>query len=198
MNERDREPEEAEAVETSETESVTAANGEQVQAELQDDEALPEGDEELDLVARLAEAEARAAEYLDGWQRERAEFANARKRLEKSRVEARQFATIEVISGLLPILDDFQRALDTVPEEIAQNDWYEGIVLVHRKLLGILEKAQIERIASVGEPFDPNVHEAVMQEPSSDHESGMVIRELQSGYRLESRVIRPAMVVVAE
>jgi molecular chaperone GrpE len=150
------------------------------------------------LEQRVAEAEARAAEYLDGWQRERAEFANARKRLEKSRAESRQNATIEVISRLLPILDDFERALDTAPAGIAQDDWYDGIVLVHRKLVGMLENERIERIATVGEAFDPNVHEAVMQETSDEYESGTVVRELQSGYRLDQRVIRPAMVIVAE
>lgn len=147
---------------------------------------------------KLAEAEARAAEYLDGWQRERAEFANARKRLERSRAEARQNATIEVISGLLPILDDFERAIDNVPEAIASGDWFSGISLIYRKLQGILERENIERIVSVGEPFDPAFHEAVMQEASDVFESGAVIRELQSGYRLDDRVIRPAMVVVAE
>lgn len=194
MNEHNREAEEAQAVEASEPERLAARNDEQVVVESENGEA----GEELSVEERLAEAEARAAEYLDGWQRERAEFANARKRLEKNRVEARQFATIDVISRLLPVLDDFQRALDTVPESIAQDDWYDGIVLVHRKLLAILENERIERIATVGEPFDPNVHEAVMQESSEDHESGLVIRELQSGYRLDNRVIRPAMVVVAE
>jgi molecular chaperone GrpE len=157
---------------------------------------MPSG--ELTLEEQLEEAEARAAEYLDGWQRERAEFANARKRLEKSRAESRQNATIDVISRLLPILDDFERALDTVPDAMADDDWFEGIVLVHRKLVGILEGERIERIATVGEPFDPNVHEAVMQEPSGEYESGAVVRELRSGYRLDQRVIRPAMVIVAE
>lgn len=194
MNEHNREAEEAQAVEASEPESLAADNDEQVVVESENGEA----GEELSMDERLAEAEARAAEYLDGWQRERAEFANARKRLEKNRLEARQFAIIDVISRVLPVLDDFQRALDTVSESIAQDDWYDGIVLVHRKLLAILENERIERIATVGEPFDPNVHEAVMQESSEDHESGAVIRELQSGYRLDNRVIRPAMVIVAE
>lgn len=194
MNEHNREAEEAQAVEASEPESLAADNDEQVVVESENGEA----GEELSMDERLAEAEARAAEYLDGWQRERAEFANARKRLEKNRLEARQFAIIDVISRVLPVLDDFQRALDTVSESIAQDDWYDGIVLVQRKLLAILENERIERIATVGEPFDPNVHEAVMQESSEDHESGAVIRELQSGYRLDNRVIRPAMVIVAE
>lgn len=146
---------------------------------------------------KLAEAEALAAEYLDGWQRERAEFANARKRLERGRAEARQNATIELIVTLLPILDDFERALDNVPEALAGDEWVGGVSLIYRKLLSVLERENIERISAVGEPFDPNYHEAVMQEESDEFESGRVIRELQSGYRLENRVIRPSMVVVA-
>lgn len=161
----------------------------------QDQEAADDAD--LSVEEKLAEAEARAAEYLEGWQRARAEFANARKRMDRDRTEARRNATIEVVGSLLPILDDFERALDTVPEEIAANSWFEGVALVHRKLRTILDNVNIERIDAVGEPFDPNFHEAVLQEESDEHESGIVIKELQTGYRLNDRVIRPAMVVVA-
>ena len=111
--------------------------------------------------------------------------------------EARRNATIEVVSRLLPILDDFERALDTVPEDVAANTWFEGVALVYRKLRSILETVDIERIEALGQPFDPNLHEAVLQEESDEHESGIVIKELQKGYRLNDRVIRPAMVVVA-
>jgi molecular chaperone GrpE len=164
-------------------------------------ERLPEDqeatEEELSLEERLEAAEAQAAEYLEGWQRARAEFSNARKRLEKSRLEARRKSTVEVIGKLLPILDDFGRALENVPEAIAADEWFEGIALINRKLRGILDEENIERIDAVGTPFDPNYHEAVMQEESDEYESGVVIKELQSGYRLGERVIRPAMVIVA-
>lgn len=161
------------------------------------DEDSEDGTSELTLEERLEEAEGKAAEYLEGWQRARAEFANARKRLERERVEARRNATIEVVGSLIPILDDFDRALETVPEEIADDSWFEGVALVHRKLRTILDKVNIERIEAVGQPFDPNYHEAVLQEESEEYESGTVIKELQPGYRLQDRVIRPAMVVVA-
>jgi molecular chaperone GrpE len=197
LNEDNRQAEEAEALDNIEHEAAADNTAPVVEGEIVNGGDGDTG-EAPSLEERLAAAEARAAEYLDGWQRERAEFANARKRLEKNRMEARQFATIDVISRLLPVLDDFQRALETVPEAVANDDWFNGIVLVHRKLLGLLDSERIERIAAVGEPFDPNVHEAVMQEPAEDHESGVVIRELQTGYRLGDRVIRPAMVVVAE
>ncbi|MFW6068163.1 MAG: nucleotide exchange factor GrpE [Chloroflexota bacterium] len=156
-----------------------------------------EADADLSPEEKLAEVEARAAEYLEGWQRARAEFANARKRMERDRAEARRNATIEVVSSLLPILDDFERALESVPQEVASNNWFEGVALVHRKLRSILDNVDIERIEAVGQPFDPNYHEAVLQEESDEYESGIVIKELQTGYRLNDRVIRPAMVVVA-
>lgn len=160
--------------------------------------AETDADEEpLSLEEQLEQAQAQAAEYLDGWQRARAEFANARKRMEKARLEARRTAKVDVLRDLLPIVDDFDRALETAPQHVAEDSWFEGVELVYRKLTGMLEDASIERIESVGEPFDPNFHEAVLQEESQEHESGTIIRELQPGYRLGDRVIRPAMVTVA-
>lgn len=152
---------------------------------------------ELTLEEQVAKAQAQAAEYLEGWQRARAEFSNARKRMDRDRVEARRNATIDVVSRLLPILDDFERAMDAAPAEIATHSWFEGVALVYRKLNGILEGVEIERIEALGQPFDPNFHEAVLQEPSDEYDSGIVMKELQPGYRLSDRVIRPAMVVVA-
>jgi molecular chaperone GrpE len=193
----------AEALPEEEVET-TAAGEETVEAEPEQEETATVAtedeaviDEEPSLEEKLAAAEAQAAEYLEGWQRARAEFANARKRLEKSRIEARRNATVDVVGKLLPILDDFTRALDNVPDHVAEDSWFEGVALVHRKLQGILEEAGIEPIEAVGAPFDPNYHEAVMQEESDEYESGIIIKELQKGYHLGERVIRPAMVVVA-
>ncbi|MBP8002314.1 MAG: nucleotide exchange factor GrpE [Chloroflexi bacterium] len=149
------------------------------------------------LEEQLAEAKASAAANLEGWQRTLAEFANARKRMEKQRTEAYTNATTDTLSKLLPIIDDFDRAIANVPSGIAGDGWFEGIRLVQKKLNGLLENANIERITTVGQPFDPNIHEAILQEPSDTHESGNIIRELQSGYKIGDRIIRPALVVVA-
>ena len=130
--------------------------------------------------------------------RAQAEFANARKRMEKQRAETYLNASADVITKLLPVLDDFERALDAVPEEIAGNSWLEGIQLVQRKLLGILDGMNVKLIEAVGEPFDPMFHEAIMQEPTDEYESGTVSKELQKGYQLGDRVIRPSLVYVAE
>lgn len=145
----------------------------------------------------VAAAEAKAAEYLDGWQRERAEFANARKRLEKQRAEAYKNAAVDHAAKLLPILDDFDRALSNVPPEIAADSWFEGIQLVRRKLQSIMEGLKVEAIEAVGQPFDPNFHEALSLKEADGVESGIVIEELLVGYRMGDRVIRPSLVNVA-
>jgi len=149
------------------------------------------------LEEQLNQAKADAAANLEGWQRTLAEFANARKRMDKQRTEVYATATADAASKLLPVIDDFDRAFTNVPPTISEHSWFEGLRLVHKKLNGILEGANIERINTVGQPFDPNVHEAILQEPSDEHESGIIVRELQSGYKVGDRVIRPALVCVA-
>lgn len=152
----------------------------------------------LSLSEQLAAAQAEAARNLEGWQRSQAEFANARKRYEKQRVEAYSAAAAETAAKLLPIIDDFERALEAAPGNVRQDPWYEGVVLMHKKLATVLEDLDVESIAAVGEPFDPNYHEALLQEASREYPSGTVVREMRRGYRLGDRVIRPALVAVAE
>lgn len=152
----------------------------------------------LSLAEQLAAAEAKAAEYLDGWQRARAEFANARKRLERERGESYLNASVDIATQLLPILDDYDRALNSVPAAIAQDSWFEGIQLVRRKLQNILENLKVTPIEAVGQPFDPNFHEALSLQSSDEYESGTVIAEAQTGYKLGDRVLRPSLVYVAE
>ena len=169
-----------------------------------DEPLTGEIEEELDdqgrisaLEEELAKAEEQAAEYLDGWQRSRAEYANARKRLEKERVEAYSRAAVDYAKKMLPVLDDFNRALENAPENIEQDDWFEGIALVARKMNSILEDLRLEKIDAVGQPFDPNVHDALALTEAEGFESGTVVEEVQSGYRIGDRVIRPALVNVA-
>jgi molecular chaperone GrpE len=152
---------------------------------------------EPDLEQQLVVAQEQAAEYLDGWQRARAEFANARKRLERGRTEAYRNATVDFARRLLPALDDFERASDNVPEEIAADSWYDGLMLIQRKFETVLEDLQVERIEAVGQEFDPNFHEALTLKQKEDVESGMVIEELQVGYRIGDQIIRPSLVNVS-
>ncbi|MBE2199576.1 MAG: nucleotide exchange factor GrpE [Anaerolinea sp.] len=149
------------------------------------------------LEEQLQAAAAEAAKNLDGWLRAQAELSNARKRFEKQQADAYSNATTAVLKNLLPALDDFQRAIENAPAAVSADSWFEGIVLVERKLNGILDSFGVQPIAAVGQPFDPNWHEAIMQEESDTYESGVITRELQKGYKLGDRVIRPTLVNVA-
>lgn len=152
----------------------------------------------LSLEAQLAAAQEEAVKNLDGWLRTQAEFANARKRLEKQRAEAYANATGDVIAKLLPVMDDFERAIGSVPSDVASVTWFEGIQLVHRKLNQLLEQFNVVAIEAVGQTFDPNLHEALSQEPSDQFSAGTVTRVLQKGYKVGERIIRPSLVYVAE
>ena len=167
-------------------------------------EALPAGEraesgpaaEEIGALERqLEESEARAAEYKDGWVRSQAEFQNYRKRIERD--SEMMFASMkgDIVKKVLPALDDLERALQNRP---AENPWADGIELIVRKLQSMLEAEGVLRIEAEGVAFDPNFHEAISHEPSETVESGHVIAVVQNGYRLGDRVIRPAMVRVAQ
>lgn len=149
------------------------------------------------LQEQLSEAQAQAQEYLDGWQRSRAEFANYKRRIERDRELMQQEAIIRVVTRYLPILDDLERALQNQPQEGEGAAWAQGIELIYRKMLTALEADGVQPMNAEGEMFDPNLHEAIMQEESDDHESGQIISVLQKGYRIGERVLRPALVKVA-
>ena len=177
------------------TESGQRAEGGKENTDLENEQQ--ELDTEAKLRLQLEECQAQADEYLDGWQRARAEFANARKRIEKQRAETYRSASADFSKRLLPVVDDFNRALDSVPEKIAQDSWFEGITLVRKKINGVLEDMNVEPIIAVGEPFDPNVHEALALIEADGFESGTVVEELQTGYRIGDIVIRASLVNVA-
>jgi molecular chaperone GrpE len=159
-------------------------------------EAAPEASPALEeLQKQLAEAQSQAAEYKDGWQRAVAEFQNYRKRLERENGEVYQNAVASLIKRYLPILDDLERALAARPTDLA---WADGVELIYRKLQAILEAEGVKRIEAEGQIFDPNFHEAISQEPSEGHESGKIIAIVQNGYMLGERVVRPALVRVAQ
>ncbi|MFO3796670.1 MAG: nucleotide exchange factor GrpE [Anaerolineales bacterium] len=162
-------------------------------------EEMPEPAAELEyLKQKLSEAEARAAEYLDGWQRTQAEFINFRKRLERDRQVEYLGMKAEIIKKFLPVLDDLERALQNPPQENDLQAWVQGVELIVRKMQAILTAEGVERIEAEGQMFDPNLHEAVSHEPVDGKESGVVIGVVQQGYRLGERVIRPALVRVAQ
>lgn len=171
------------------------------QDSLEGDEQSPEielsPEEVMELQAALEESQAQAAEYLDGWQRARAEFANYKKRVERERQRTYKDAASDVIKRYLPVIDDLERALNGKPEEGEGATWAGGIELVYRKLLAILEAEGVTRIEAEGEIFDPNLHEAIVQSESDEHESDQVIEVLEQGYVVDDRVLRTAKVRVA-
>jgi len=148
-----------------------------------------------DVLGELEQFKADAAELLDRLQRSQAEFANYRRRIEGERELTRIRATEDLVRKLLPVADDFDRALRSVPEDIADNPWIEGIRLVERKLWKVLEGEGISLMESVGQPFDPSLHEAVMVD-EGDGEADTVVEEFQRGYLVHETVLRPAMVKV--
>jgi molecular chaperone GrpE len=145
----------------------------------------------------LDEARAKEAEYLDGWQRARAELANARKRFQKEQQQAYVNAKADVLVRVLPIVDDFERALDTLPQDLSNQPWIEGIKLIQQKAQGLLAQEGVEPIDTAGQEFDPFWHQAVTHEPSGEVPAGEVIAEMQRGYRMGDRVLRPSMVRVS-
>jgi molecular chaperone GrpE len=152
-----------------------------------------------DLMEQLKQAKAEAAENLDGWQRARAEFANYKRRTDAERIEMSLTAGADVLARVLPIVDDFDRAAATLPGDLKDQPWVNGVMLVHRKLTGLLEQSNVKPIViAPGDAFDPNRHEAITHEDSEQIESGHIIGEVTRGYTLGERVLRPALVRVAK
>lgn len=150
------------------------------------------------LSARLEEERQTAKEYLDQWKRSAAEFSNYRKRNEKERGELVKFTNALLITRLLPILDDLERAFQTLPDNLRHFTWTDGVALVHRKLEAILEQEGLKAIEARRNPFDPAFHQSIMTEETTEFDDGVIMEELQKGYTLNERVIRPSLVKVAE
>ncbi len=186
---------------TQQAEGVTPA--EEAEQEVIEGEVIEDIEEEAEeyeleaLQAELEQAQVQAAEYLDGWQRARAEFANYKKRVEAEREELKRTSTEALLLKLLPVVDDFERAFQVLPEDSTDEAWVDGFKMILRKLQGILESQDVAPIEAEGQPFDPLWHQAVMQEETDEHPDGCVIEEMQRGYRLGERVLRPSMVKVA-
>ncbi len=149
------------------------------------------------LQATLDEMTARAEEYLDGWQRSRAEFANYKKRILKENSEIHQVARGEVIKLYLDIVDDLDRALHDRPATDEGEAWANGIEIIFQKLRSRLEAEGVKPMNPLGEDFDPNIHEALIKEENDDYESGKIIEVMQEGYWIGDKVLRPAQVRVA-
>ena len=141
----------------------------------------------------LAEEATRAEGYLANWQRAQADFVNYKRRAQQEKEEIGSLAKGEVVIALLPILDDLERALDSIPPRLARHPWTGGIKLIASKFRSVLKKQGITEIKALGEHFNPELHEAAMRVPG---EEGLVIKELYKGYKIGDKVIRPTRVVV--
>lgn len=151
---------------------------------------------EVDALKRqLEEAEGKLVESVDGWQRTQADFQNYRKRIERDNELMYASMKGDIVRKVLPALDDLERALQNRPVDDA---WANGIDLIARKLQTMLESEGVKRIEAAGTEFDPKFHEAISHEPAEGVASGHVIEVVQNGYVLGERVIRPALVRVAQ
>ncbi len=141
----------------------------------------------------LAEEKEKAKNYLANWQRAQADFINYKRRSEQEKEELSKFANSALMLSLLPILDDMKRAFISIPPDLMELGWIDGIRLIERKLRTSLEGQGLSPIEAIGEPFDPRLHEAVRQDRGKE---GIVIEEVQKGYKFHDRVIRPSRVVI--
>jgi molecular chaperone GrpE len=146
----------------------------------------------------LDAARRQADEYLAALQRERAEFLNYKRRTAEERERDLGLAGEDLIRKVLVLADDFDRAIEARPAEIADHAWFDGIVAIDRKLRALLESEGVSPIdASPGVPFDPREHDAIVNVPGTGQSAGAIVEEIRRGYRLRDRVIRPALVAVA-
>ena len=156
------------------------------------DEVMESGD--IDSLAKaLEEEKAKAERYMSSWQRSQADFINYKRRTEQERGDIVRLSNANLIFNLLPVLDDMERALDSISDKLSGFTWVDGIVIIYRKLKAILEANGVTEIKAMGQKFNPALHEAVVHVGG---EEGKVIEVLQKGYMLNDRVLRPAMVKV--
>ena len=159
-------------------------------------EAKEEHVEDLETLKQvLAGEKEKTGKYLANWQRTQADFINYKRHAEQEKKETIEFANCRLILNLLTVIDDLERAFVSLPAENVESSWTEGIKLIYNKFKAILETEGLAEIKAKGEQFDPCLHEAVM---CREGEEGIVIEEIQKGYRLKDRVIRPSKVIVGE
>lgn len=162
------------------------------------DEQATADDPIVQLVQEYKEAIKARDEAEDKYLRAAAEFANARRRTELRADHEVRAAKESILGGFLSVVDDLDRALLAAGATGDANSWLEGFALIQRKLIGVLERQGVTSIVAEGQPFDPALHQAVIMEATDDVPSGVVVQELQKGYLLDGRVLRPSMVKVAQ
>ncbi len=171
---------------------------EAVEGEVIVDAAKTSDEDNISPDAQLKQLEEQVAEYRAGWQRAVAELDNFRKRTNRERDHWRATLNEEFLGRILPVVDDFDLAAANLPDDLAGHDWANGVMAIHRKLITQLADMGVTEIEALGKPFDPNLHEAIMTAPSEAYDSGIVFDVLRKGYQVGERIIRPALVRVAD
>lgn len=149
--------------------------------------------ENEELQNEISILESEKENYYNRMQRQQADFSNYRKRVEKEKGRIKLQTTVDIINDILPVLDNFERALEQIDKE---DDFNKGVKMIYKQLITFLDKQGVKEIEALGDEFDHNFHQAVMQVESDEHDSGIVVEVIQKGYILEGKVIRPAMVKV--
>ncbi|MDO3409147.1 nucleotide exchange factor GrpE [Saccharibacillus sp. CPCC 101409] len=149
------------------------------------------------LQERVAALTAQADDYMQRLARSQADFDNFRKRTIREKEELGKYASSKLISELLPVIDNFGRALDTRPEGEASESFAKGVQMIYRQFESVLQAEGLTVMDTIGQPFNPEFHQAIMQVESDEHEEGVVVEEVQRGYLLKDKVLRPAMVKVS-
>lgn len=147
--------------------------------------------------AEVKEARAQAEELQQRLLRAQADFDNFRRRTVKEKEELAQYASSKLVTQLLPVLDNFERALAAAQTGSEEQSFVKGVDMIFRQFMQVLEQEGVKAMNAVGEPFNPEFHQAIMQVESEEHEEGTVVEEVQKGYMLKDRVLRPAMVKVS-
>ncbi len=177
-------------------EQDTVEEVENTEQEIIDDPASQAETTTTEKDGALEKLEQEKDEIYQKYLRLQAEYDNFRKRTQKEKEADRKYRSQSLITELLPIVDNFERALQTKVEEDSAKQFVEGINMVYRQLTDVLQKEGVEEIETTGVVFDPHLHQAVMQVEDDNYDSNIVVEELQKGYKLKDKVIRPAMVKV--
>lgn len=196
--EAEKTPQEESSVDRSSGDESDMTDQESTADEASGKENKPVSDQQKEALAKAEQLETELEETKERLLRVQADYDNFRKRTKSEREAEAKYRTQPLVEALLPVIDNFERALAVEAESDEAKSILTGIDMVYRQLKEALAEVGVEEIEAEGKPFDPHIHQAVVQEPSDEHDSGTVITVMQKGYQLKDRVIRPAMVKVSE
>ena len=196
----EKQAEEVSEAEQTETETEAAESGEQAEeteeSEAEDGQEAPADEKKGFFKKKKDKKDEQIEELNDKLKRQMAEFDNFRKRTEKEKTQMYDMGAKSIIEKILPVIDNFERGLAAVPEEQREDAFVVGMDKVYRQMLTELDASGVKPIEAVGQEFDPNFHNAVMQVESEEYDSGVVAQELQKGYMYKDSVVRHSMVAV--